>query len=122
MTYLFVGLGGGLGAMCRYAVSSLPVKTAFPVLTLVVNLLGAFFIGFIVGWLEKKPGASGWLSPFFKTGFCGGFTTFSTFSLEAVTLWQQHRQLLSCAYALLSVLLCVAGVVLGRLLARKVLA
>ena len=107
---IWVALGGAVGAVGRYVISLLPWKGAFPLLTLATNFLGAVAIGFL----------SGLFSLFGQTGVCGGFTTFSTFSLEAVTLFQNGRYLLGGAYVLLSVALCVAGVLLGQCLARAV--
>ena len=80
------------------------------------NLLGALLIGFIVG-LTKRGGPEGW-TLFWKTGVCGGFTTFSTFSLEAVRLFEAGRGGLGAAYVVCSVGLCLAGVALGQLLGR----
>ena len=54
MSFVFVALGGALGAVTRYAISLIPVKTQFPILTLVTNILGAILIGFIVGITDKK--------------------------------------------------------------------
>lgn len=119
MTFLFVGIGGGLGAMCRYAVSSLPLRSAFPFLTLLINLLGAVIIGFLVGWTQSRPDTPGWVNPLLKTGFCGGFTTFSTFSLEALQLWQGGQWVLAVIYAVVSAGLCILGVLAGELLARR---
>ena len=118
---LLVGLGGGIGAMLRYAVSSLPVRSLFPVLTLAVNLLGAFIIGLVTGFLETRADPPAWVSPLLKTGLCGGFTTFSTFSLETVTLWRNGHPGLSALYAVCSVAACAAGVVLGRAVMRRTL-
>ena len=116
---LLVGAGGALGAMGRYGISQLPWKGAFPLWTLCVNFLGAVAIGLLSGlFAGKLLGERGKL--FCQTGVCGGFTTFSTFSLEAVTLFQNGRYLLGGAYVLLSVALCVAGVLLGQCLARAV--
>ena len=116
---LLVGAGGALGAMGRYGISQLPWKGAFPLWTLCVNFLGAVAIGLLSGlFAGKLLGERGKL--FWQTGVCGGFTTFSTFSLEAVTLFQHGRYLLGGAYVLLSVALCVAGVLLGQCLARAV--
>lgn len=111
--FLWVGLGGGMGAVCRYGLSLLPVKGEFPFLTLVTNLLGAVLIGFIVGLAGQKQLSSGGVL-FWKTGVCGGFTTFSTFSLESLTLFQRGHGILGGLYILLSVALCLAGVALGQ--------
>ena len=115
---LAVGLGGALGAIGRYGISLLPLKGAFPWLTLLTNLLGALGIGLVAGLA-----AGGRLPPtwtlFWKTGVCGGFTTFSTFSLEAVGLLESGQWLKGGGYVLASVALCLAGVVLGRTLVRS---
>ena len=58
MSFLFVALGGALGAIGRYAISLIPVKTDFPILTLITNILGAILIGFIVGIVSNKDNAS----------------------------------------------------------------
>ena len=78
--FLFVGLGGALGAVLRYAISLFPYKGTFPVLTFITNVLGALLIGYIAGAAARR-GLSRNLVLFLKTGVCGGFTTFSTFSL-----------------------------------------
>ena len=88
MSFFFVALGGAVGAVARYAISLIPVKTQFPVLTLVTNLIGAILIGFIVGIADMKEDISTNTVLFWKTGVCGGFTTFSTFSLEAYKLFE----------------------------------
>ncbi len=74
--------------MLRYAIGFVPYKGDFPLLTLVINLLGAVLIGFISGISDKKLSDNAVL--FMKTGVCGGFTTFSTFSLEAYKLFEAH--------------------------------
>ena len=114
MGFLFVALGGALGAMGRYAISLIPVKTGFPILTLVTNALGAVLIGFIVGIVSERGEVPANAVLFWKTGVCGGFTTFSTFSLEALSLIQDHQIALAGTYIASSVAVCVAGVLLGR--------
>lgn len=113
--FFWVAAGGAVGASVRYGVSLLPVRAAFPVLTLATNFLGALLIGFVVGF-----GSAGGMTPnqtlFWKTGVCGGFTTFSTFSLEALTLLESGRVAAGGAYMALSLGLCLGGVLLGRAL------
>lgn len=114
MGFFFVALGGALGAAGRYALSLIPVRTEFPSITLMTNILGAMAIGFIAGLLGTRDDLSPNVALFWKTGVCGGFTTFSTFSLEAWQLLEKGNYLLSALYALLSVVCCVAGVSIGR--------
>lgn len=114
MGFFFVALGGALGAAGRYALSLIPVRTEFPFITLMTNILGAMAIGFIAGLLGTRDNISPNVALFWKTGVCGGFTTFSTFSLEAWQLLEKGNYLLSALYALLSVVCCVAGVWIGR--------
>lgn len=117
MNFLFVALGGAVGAMGRYAISLLPVKAAFPLLTFVTNILGAILIGFVVGIASSREGVSDNLVLFLKTGVCGGFTTFSTFSLEALNLIESKQYGLGGAYIVLSCACCIFGVMCGKKLA-----
>lgn len=117
MGFLFVALGGAVGAVGRYALSLIPVRMGFPFITLITNILGAVAIGFIAGLLSARDNLSPNVSLFWKTGVCGGFTTFSTFSLEAWQLMEKGNYVLSVLYAALSVICCIAGVWVGRKLA-----
>ena len=117
MSFLFVALGGAIGAIGRYAISLIPVKTGFPILTLITNFLGAVLIGFIVGLVSKRDDIPPNAVLFWKTGLCGGFTTFSTFSLEAFSLIENHHIALGSIYIVASVGFCIAGIMLGRRLA-----
>ena len=114
MDFVVVALGGAVGAMGRYAISLIPVKTSFPILTLLTNALGAILIGFIVGLVSQRGSVSPKSVLFWKTGICGGFTTFSTFSLEAVSLLEQKEYLSCSMYIVLSVACCLFGILLGR--------
>lgn len=106
MNGLMVAIGGGMGALARYGLSLLPISKQFPVATFLTNLLGAFLIGLIAAQAGRLPPKSVLL---LKTGVCGGFTTFSTFSLETVTLLQNGRYELGMLYALLSLGCCLIG-------------
>lgn len=119
MGFLFVGLGGAVGAMLRYAISLIPYKGGFPLLTFVTNILGALLIGFIVGYALKRN-VNDSLMLFLKTGLCGGFTTFSTFSLEAYNLFVSGSKILAVSYAVLSTVCCILGVWLGIALSTAV--
>ena len=116
---LIVAAGGALGAAGRYAVGLLPVKTDFPLLTLLVNAAGAVIIGFLAG-LFARGGLTDRRLLFWKTGVCGGFTTFSAVSLETLALLERGKYATGALYACGSVLACLAGVVIGRLAVRGV--
>ncbi len=118
MNILLVALGGALGAVCRYGISRIPFMSSYPIATFLTNLMGALLIGFIVGVSEKKNVSDNVLL-FSKTGFCGGFTTFSTFSLESVSLLNEGKYIVGGTYIILSLVLCVIGVVFGQYLAKK---
>lgn len=109
----YVALGGAAGSVCRYLVSLIPLKGNFPFNTFFTNLLGAVLIGFIVG-LATNGDITESQVLFWKVGICGGFTTFSTFSLEALQLLEAHRYLSGGIYIALSIFLCILGVILGR--------
>ncbi len=115
----FVAFGGALGAVLRYLVSLIPLETDFPFQTFIINTAGAFIIGFITAAAVLRAEQSGGSVPvhlllLLKTGFCGGFTTFSTFSLETLSLFEKGHGGMGTAYALLSLAAGVGAVLLGE--------
>ena len=120
MQIFIAALGGALGASARYGLSLLPGKWDFPVWTFLTNLCGAVIIGFLAGILAGEAQESSRnVALFWKTGFCGGFTTFSTFSLEAWNLLEQGKMLTGGLYIVGSVVCCLAGICLGKFLAAR---
>jgi len=121
LSLLSVALGGALGALGRYAVNSLlgPISSGkFPLGTLVVNVAGSILIGICyVLIFEKLVLAPQWRN-FLMIGFLGAFTTFSSFSLEALALWQNSQPLVACLYVFASLALCLAGVALAVAVTR----
>ncbi len=109
-----VGLGGGIGAIFRYLLGKIqfPFETAFPIMTLCINFMGAFVMGLVVSGAIKYTKENTIL--FLKTGLCGGFTTFSTFSLESITLLEQKNTITAFCYIASSILFCMVGVWLGK--------
>ncbi|MGN0106989.1 MAG: fluoride efflux transporter CrcB, partial [Hominilimicola sp.] len=114
--FIFVGLGGAVGSMLRYSISLIPYKQTFPVLTLITNICGALLIGYIIGLASKRTIPQN-VNLFLKTGLCGGFTTFSTFSLETYNLFQGGSYFQAGLYVILSLLGCLIGVWLGNMIA-----
>ena len=115
-----VGLGGFVGAVCRYWMGFLPVRNpqGFPVITLLVNIIGAFVIGCIVAWATKDANLDPRVILLLKTGLCGGFTTFSTFALETTDLLSAGKMGVAVAYVLLSAVLGILAVLAGQYLCR----
>ena len=123
-TLTLVALGGAIGAALRYlsGVAMLRVlgPQDFPLAILSVNIVGSFLMGvFVVAAAHKGLTA---YSPFVMTGLLGGFTTFSAFSLETVTLIERGEVSSAALYVGLSVALSIGGLMLGLLLARGMLA
>lgn len=122
MTYLYIALGGALGAMSRYGVSSIAARMfghGFPFGTIAVNLLGSFAMGVLIGVMAKWLKDQSLWHPFLAVGFLGAFTTFSTFALDVVSLQQRAELLPLMGYILLSVvgsvLALMAGIAIVRL-------
>lgn len=121
MNYLLVFVGGGLGASLRHAINVGCARACglnFPYGTFVINITGSLVMGLIAGYLAFKGEASQPWRLFIMTGILGGYTTFSAFSLDAVTLYERGEMGLALFYAVGSVVLSIAGLVGGLALVR----
>ena len=111
---VYVFLGGGFGSVLRFLISSYTQKlwniNAFPLGTFVVNITGCFLIGMLSAYFIRVDNALKYL---LITGLCGGYTTFSTFSVENFALWQNGSYSILIVYALLSLILGLGMVYLG---------
>lgn len=107
---LMVGLGGFIGSAGRYLLGKVPVSAAagFPIQTFFINLLGCFLIGCLAAIAERETAIGPQTMLFLKTGFCGGFTTFSTFALETSALMEGGHIGMAFLYIALSAVLGVA--------------
>ena len=123
MSYLWVTTGSALGGLLRYTITrlTLPIDAGFPYGTVLVNIIGCFVIGYF-GTLTlhtDKYAASDNLRLFVIVGVCGGFTTFSSFTLQKFDLLRSGDWGRALANILLSVILCLAAVAAGHLLAQQ---
>ena len=123
LNYILVGVGSALGGISRYGASGLIANRfgqSFPWGTLFVNVTGSFIIGFFATLTAPEGrwlvGASG--RNFFMTGFCGGYTTFSSFSLQTLSLAQDEEWLYASGNAVFNLVLCLVAVWLGHILAE----
>ena len=116
---LLVGFGGGLGSIFRYVSSLLITTKIFPYATLAVNITGSFIIGIVFALSIKDAAITNNWKLFLATGICGGFTTFSAFSLENMGLLQSGKYGLAFTYIGLSIVLGIAATFLGYLLILK---
>ena len=121
MVYWWVFLGGGLGSLCRYGVAQIVPNLLghFPWGTFIANLLSCFILGFLIGWNEKYL-LSNSAKLFFMTGFCGGFSTFSTFISEQLILGMDNQFSVAFLYVFSSIVIGLItiffGLKLGQLL------
>lgn len=113
---LLIGLGGFIGSIARYFISKLNIHLewlSIPVGTLVVNVIGSFLIGFLIGISEKSPILTVELRMFLMVGLCGGFTTFSSFTGENLMLMRNGQFFPLFLYTGLSILLGFTAVYFG---------
>ncbi len=110
-----VFIGGGLGSICRYLISEIIYfkKFIFPYPTFITNLLGCFLIGLVLGWSIKNSNIDSSLIILFAVGFCGGFTTFSSFSYESLTLINNNQILNLFIYVFSSILIGIFSIFIG---------
>ena len=125
MHWLLVFLGGGIGAAARHGVNRIAMAwlgPAFPWGTLAVNVIGSLAMGLLIATFASVPGGvSNNLRLFLATGVLGGFTTFSAFSLDALTLWERGQALPALGYIAASLILSLAAIAAGLLLGRSIL-
>lgn len=116
-----VGCGGFIGASLRYLISLWATKgigPQFPFGTLIVNVLGAIIIGFVTEMSLRTTVVSPTMKTFITTGMMGGLTTFSTFSLETITIFSHGNFGLGSVNIILNLFLSLVGVILGQFIAR----
>ncbi len=118
---LFIFIGGGLGSICRYSIGAYMLNSLaqrFPWATFAANALGCLCIGLLIGYFSNRP--TGVLYLLLVTGFCGGFTTFSTFSNETFQLLRQGLYAFALGYMALSFFVGIMSVAAGFYLVKNV--
>jgi fluoride exporter len=121
MGFLIVFFGGGLGAALRHGINIVSARafgTEFPYGTLIINVLGSLAMGLIIEYFALKTELPQRMRLFLTTGILGGFTTFSTFSLEAALLYERGAVMSSAIYVIASVVLAIAGLFAGLTIVR----
>ena len=113
MQWIAVALGGALGSMARYALSTWIFQVSshkFPYATLTVNVLGSFVMGILFVVIVERAALPQEMRSLLMIGFIGAFTTFSTFSLDALGLWQNGHLFMALIYTLATVILCLIAI------------
>ena len=113
MHWVAVALGGALGALARYGISTWVFAISshkFPYATLAVNVLGSFLMGILFVLTVEKAALPAEMRSLLMIGFLGAFTTFSTFSLDALGLWQNGHLFMALIYILATVILCLIAI------------
>ncbi len=110
MQFLWVFIGGGLGSLARYGISLASGKMFsgyFPLGTFISNLIACLILGITIYWFKDKLETHNWITPLVVTGFCGGFSTFSTWSKETLDLIQQGNIGWAVANIAISIVVCM---------------
>jgi CrcB protein len=121
LNYFLVSTGAAFGGALRYGISSYiqkHISVIFPYGTLVVNVVGSFILGIIMFYLNDKELIGSEFRIFLTIGFCGGFTTFSTFSYETFNLFKDAEFGLAIYNVLLNVVLCFVGIYFAYLISK----
>ncbi len=111
--FFLVGIGGAVGAMCRFAVYKLFPGSEPYWITFGINILGSLIIGLVLGFASTTTGSPDNIKLLVATGICGGFTTFSAFSAENMELLTQQKYLIAFIYSTMSVCIGIAACFLG---------
>lgn len=112
--FFWVFLGGGLGSICRYLLALVlkDLSGNYPLATWAANIISCFILGALWVWALKNSAGDSF-KLLWMTGFCGGFSTFSTFTLETITLLQKGESTLALTNIVLSILVCAVSLWLG---------
>tara|TARA_B100001093_G_scaffold483142_1_gene515401 strand:+ start:544 stop:921 length:378 start_codon:yes stop_codon:yes gene_type:complete len=120
-SFLLVFIGGGLGSLFRYSIGLIikPISTQFPFATLIANTIGCLLLGLILGFLSTKSSVSNSQHMLLAVGFCGGLTTFSTFTLENMRFIEQGQLSNFFIYGIGSLITGIVCIYLGMLLHKQ---
>jgi CrcB protein len=123
LAYLWISLGAVVGASARYFVSRFVAKVvsaSFPYGTLLINITGSFILGLFLVWSTERALPDPRWRLLVAIGFCGSYTTFSSYAFESFSLFEQGHYLLFASNVVLSNVLCLAGVLAGAMVARSI--
>ena len=123
LAYLWISLGAVVGASARYFVSRFVarvVSASFPYGTLLINITGSFILGLFLVWSTERALPDPRWRLLVAIGFCGSYTTFSSYAFESFSLFEQGHYLLFASNVVLSNALCLAGVLAGAMIARSI--